>query len=380
MKFANARIFFPILSVVLMLVLASLACNLPSASSSPTVVTVAMTQPSVLNISTPIPSSTNYPIPTITSTLALSPTSTEIPATFTPSQTATITHLNHPGTPAAYGINIWDRDSSVTAAQHRPQGGDYYNINLFERPFNANTQDTYFPQVDIQKTSMQNGTPWIYGSITLKGTDPSTNQLDASYALELDLNLDGRGDVLIVTNQPAQGDWSTNGVQVFEDPDHDVGGNYPLQVEALPQGNGYEQKVFDSGQGTDPDLAWSRVDPAQPNVVWFAFKPALLNNSYKWMWGAWTQMGGLHPELFDYNDHFTLAQAGNPYPGNPNYPIKALAELDNTCRWAIGFSPTGNEPGLCPLPATATPQPTSTKSRTSTPKPTHTKTLIPPPK
>jgi hypothetical protein len=41
---------------------------------------------------------------------------------------------------------------------------------------------------------------------------------------------------------------------------------------------------------------------------------------------------------------------------NPHYyPIKALAEVDNTCRWAVGFTPTGSEPGICPVPATPTP-------------------------
>jgi hypothetical protein len=203
----------------------------------------------------------------------------------------------------------------------------------------------------------------------LKGTDPASSQLNASYALELDLNLDGRGDLLVVANQPAQGDWSTDGVQVFQDPANDVGGNIPLQPEVLPQGNGYEQKVFDAGQGADPDLAWARVDPAKPNVVWFAFKSTLINNAQKWMWGAWAQNGGLHPELFDYNDHFTLAQAGYPIPGNPNYPLKALAELDNTCRWAVGFNPSGNEPGLCPLPATPTPTITATRVKSRTPTP-----------
>ena len=81
------------------------------------------------------------------------------------------------------------------------------------------------------------------------------------------------------------------------------------------------------------------------------------------MWGAWAQMGGLHPELFDYNDHFTLAQAGDPFPGNANYPIKALAELDNTCRWAVGFTPNGSEPGLCQHAPTPTPYPTATRER-----------------
>ena len=29
------------------------------------------------------------------------------------------------------------------------------------------------------------------------------------------------------------------------------------------------------------------------------------------------------------------------------YPLKQLAELDNTCRWSVGFTPDGTEPGLC---------------------------------
>jgi hypothetical protein len=135
--------------------------------------------------------------------------------------------------------------------------------------------------------------------------------------------------------------------------------------------------VFDAGVGTDPDLAWSMVSATQPNVVWVAFKSDLINNSSKWMWGAWAQNGGLHPESFDYNDHLSLTDAGNPMPGNADYPLKALAEVDNTCRWAVGFTPTGSEPGLCALPATpapflptftavATPQPTSSSNPTAT--------------
>jgi hypothetical protein len=272
------------------------------------------------------------------------------------------------------------------AAQHYPPSGDIFNNDLFERPFNANTQETYFPQVDILQSTMVNGNPWVYGSITLKGTDSSNNQLDGSYALELDLNLDGRGDILVVANKPTQGDWSTDGVQVFLDANHDVGGNLPLHPEVMKTpGDGYEQKVFDGGGGTDPDLAWAMVSAAQPNVVWFAFKSDLINNANKWMWGAWAENGGLHPESFDYNDHLTLADAGNPMPGNADYPLKALAEVDNTCRWAVGFQPTGSEPGLCALPATTapflptftltdTPRPTSSSqpTATSTPAPSNT--------
>ena len=32
------------------------------------------------------------------------------------------------------------------------------------------------------------------------------------------------------------------------------------------------------------------------------------------------------------------------------YPLKNLSELDNSCRIAVGFQATGNEPGACPVP------------------------------
>jgi hypothetical protein len=53
--------------------------------------------------------------------------------------------------------------------------------------------------------------------------------------------------------------------------------------------------------------------------------------------------------MFDYNDHMTHLQAGDPNLGINLYAIKALSEIDNTCRLAIGFVPTGKEPGLCPV-------------------------------
>jgi hypothetical protein len=366
------RRIFTIVSAVLVVGIVMAACSSPGTGSG-LVVPVSQAQTLPTNTSAPIGNSgAQAPIPLTGNSL-----------TPNPSQSAPINPISHPGTPA-FGPTIMDADSSLMAAQHYPPSGDIFNNDLFERPFNANTQDTYFPQVDILQSTMVNGNPWVYGSITLKGTDSSNDQLDGSYGLELDLNMDGRGDILVVANNPAQGDWSTDGVQVFLDANHDVGGNLRLHPEVMKTpGDGYEQKVFDGGVGTDPDLAWSMVSATQPNVVWFAFKSDLLNNASKWMWGAWAENGGLHPESFDYNDHLSLADAGNPMPGNADYPLKALAEVDNTCRWAVGFQPTGSEPGLCTLPATPapflptftvmnTPRPTSSSQPTSTPAPSNT--------
>jgi hypothetical protein len=76
------------------------------------------------------------------------------------------------------------------------------------------------------------------------------------------------------------------------------------------------------------------------------------------------EAGQFHADWFDYNDHFSQAQAGSPLGGSANYPLKAFFEVDNTCRWVVGFTPTGNEPGICPV---AQPTPTFTLMPTLTP-------------
>ena len=116
-------------------------------------------------------------------------------------------------------------------------------------------------------------------------------------------------------------------------------------------GDGYETVVFDQGKGDDPDAAWVRVTADEPATVQLAFKKSLLNGNDKYLVGAWAGMDALDPSKFDLNDHYTVEQAGSAsQPDFPaTYPIKALAELDNTCRQAINFSPSGKEPGVCPV-------------------------------
>ena len=59
----------------------------------------------------------------------------------------------------------------------------------------------------------------------------------------------------------------------------------------------------------------------------------------------------LDPAAFDMNDHQTHEQAGaSLLELEFFYPVKGLSELDNSCRMAIGFQATGNEPGVCPVP------------------------------
>jgi hypothetical protein len=81
--------------------------------------------------------------------------------------------------------------------------------------------------------------------------------------------------------------------------------------------------------------------------VQLAVRRSLIDDDSAFMWGAWADAGVSNPAWADYNDHFTLAEAGSPLSSSQEYPLKALAQVDNTCRMYFGFTPTGREAGIC---------------------------------
>ena len=288
----------------------------------------------------------------------------QIPPTTEPAQpentqtptTEPIVHALVPGEPpASFLSEVTDRDTSVFASQHRAGGGENFTVNLYERPFNANTMDTYFPDLDITRARLLRDSQWIYVDIRLVGQNPSGG-MPGDYGVELDLNVDGRGNILLMAAKPGAS-WSTDGVHVWQDGNLDVGTAHPIQSDAPLNGDGYETLVFDQGIGSDPDTAWARISPSDPNSVQLAFKRTLINDDGNFTWGAWAMNDSiLNPAWFDYDDHFTIAEAGSPLSESTQYyPLKAFAEVDNTCRWAVGFTPTGSEPGVCPIPPTPSP-------------------------
>jgi hypothetical protein len=327
------------------LVTALLACNMSQAvAPSNTAVSGENNLPTIANPTAANPTVAN---PT---TAAPEPTATETP-TLVP-----IVHVVTPGTPpGASESNITDRDSSAFVTQRRTNGGDNFDINIFERPFNANTMDKYFPDLDIIKASLKRDGVWVFVTITLTGQNQSGGLLE-NYGVEVDTNMDGRGDFLIMASKPGQA-WSTDRVRVWADKNHDVGSSHPIQSDPPSSTDGYETLVFDSGTGADPDTAWARVSPTNQNSVQIAFKRSIINDPDKFIWGAWAISDSMfNPAWFDYNDHFTIDQAGSPLVElTKYYPLKSLAEVDNTCRWGVGFTPTGSEPGVCPVPPTPTP-------------------------
>lgn len=259
-------------------------------------------------------------------------------------------HTDVPGDLPTAGEKHWtDLNSKSSAGQpKRALTGDNFYKGSFERPYNANTMDTYFPNFDISDVSVFPGdSTWVYAVITVVGRD-ANNALPGQFALELDLNRDGRGDLLVLASNPASTDWTTDGVQVFKDGNADIGGVRPyLSDSGGAASDGYEAVVFDNGQGTDPDAAWVRLSGSDPQVQ-FAFKKSLLGDSSKYLLSAWAAAAALEPGKFDLDDHYTWDVAGAADPATTQfYPIKSLAELDNTCRYPIGYDATGLEPGVC---------------------------------
>jgi hypothetical protein len=319
--------------MVPVLILAALtACNLPGSQSA-----------------TQAPA-TSLPATELALVTADTPTSsppTEIP----------VQHQVFPDSlPENRSSHAGDYDSSITADQKKANGGDRFTFEKFERPFNANTMDVYFPNLDIIDTFVYQDDTWMYGTIQVVDRS-AANVSPYRFAMQIDVEVDGKGDFLVIASNPASTDWTTDGVQVYTDTNSDVGDLTAMFTDAGSTSDGFETLIFERGSGDDPDVAWVRVSPNNPNIVELAVKRSILGNPFLYLIDMWTGHGSLTPTLFDYSDHYTHEQAGAADPELPLfYPIKTVYELDNSCRMAVGFEPTGKEPGLCPVLAPVKPE------------------------
>jgi hypothetical protein len=313
-----------------LLLLAALACNMPSVEPTQNVgLYVTQTLAALSAVA-----------PTTTPTLAppYFPSTTALPATYMPG----VTHLLFPADALANGPILYDVDSHVTASEQRAPYGDSYKLNRFERPFTANAM-TYLPDVDIQTFRIYADPNWYYIFIELANTG-----MTADYAVEFDYDRDGHGDYLVWAEPPFASSWTTDRVTVYTDVNNDTGGLSPELSDLNFSGNGYEQTLISSGRdGLDPDLAWVRIDPRSPITIQFAVKRSLVGASF--LWGVWADLGLRDPSRFNYNDYFSEEAAGSPEKSETKfYPIKAVFAVDNTCRAPYGFRPKGYEPLLCP--------------------------------
>ncbi|MBN8580137.1 MAG: hypothetical protein J0L96_05655 [Anaerolineae bacterium] len=297
---------------------------------------------------------TSGEVPPATETAeVVSQSNTSVPTEAAPQATPIVEHKTKPGEiPEIQSGVVGDQDSSLTADQNRAPGGDRFTFTRFERPFNSEAMDIYFPAIDIQGAIFYEDAQWLYSEITLKNNEDASFVLNGKYGFEIDLNVDGGGDLLVLASNPSVNEWSTTGVEVWEDSNNDVGGQTPTVTDnVLPAGDGFETRLFGGSDSPDPDLAWARVSPNDPHVVQIAVKRDVLAGDTTYLVGMWSGTEDLDPALFDINDHFAHEQAGTSMTELEYfYPIKEVSELDNTCRMAVGFQPSGNEPGLCPLP------------------------------
>ena len=269
---------------------------------------------------------------------------TELPGT-TSEPAGTTVEINQPGDPATLDSWVYDFDTRPTGNSATIPGGDYHARNIYERPFGPDM--IYMPDTDLLWAFVSNTPDWIYVSIQIADVNPQTGDYQSTYGIEFDLDLDGRGDTYVWVTPPFSTTWTNTNVQIFSDQDEDVGGPNPLLSDAPWTGTGYDTLLFDRGSDKDPDAAWARIAPLDPTFIQIAFHPAYINYASAYLWNVWADWGSVNPGYFDYNDFYTLSQAGSPLAGSSEYPLKNLFLLDNTCRVAYGFTPTGSEPGLC---------------------------------
>lgn len=272
-------------------------------------------------------------------------------------------HVVTPANVPLVGSIAYDSESQTTAAQHRAPYWDVYDLNRLERPFSPNEM-IYDPNLDIVRFRISADKDWYYVFIELIGKDPN-DPLGIDYGLEIDRDHDGFGETLVWAHPPYATDWSTDGVMVYDDTNHDSAGISAVKSDAPFAGNGYDKLVFDSGKGDDPDLAWVRIHPTDSSVIEFAFKQSMAGKAF--MWGTWADAGPRDPSRFSYNDAFPLSEAGSPLKDNAYYPLKALYQTDSTCRMAYGFKATGYEPLICP--PNVQPSPTKRPPEQCTPDP-----------
>ena len=296
------------------------------------------------------PPATQPPPPT-QAPAAEQPTAEESAADTAPSEEApaSIQHASMPGELPEYtGLHMYDHNVIDGNGKLRSVNGDSFTHGQFERPYVTGGEEL-LEYLDIREATFYDADPtWMYVVITMVGTD-SNNALPGKYGLEIDVDLSGKGTWLILVDSPSSAEWTTDRVQVWTDSDGSVGGVEEMFAEkGAETGNGYETLVFDQGQGDDPDAAWVRMNPDDPASFEIAFKKSLLGTE-KYLISIWAGNSQLDPAMFDINDHMTHEQAGAMDPATyPDLvPIKGLSELDNTCRFEIGFS-VASVKGACP--------------------------------
>ncbi len=241
------------------------------------------------------------------------------------------------------GVEKDEIDSSGTA-EEKTAIGDSLRIDNLERPFTKSDM-VYHPETDMVKISVAAGSDYYYFTIHLSGTDKEKGYPSAFYGIEIDTDLDLRGDTLLWVKGGQNTQWSSEDVKIYKDLNGDVGGKTAVIPDAF-SGDGYETQVYPAADQSNSDSAWKRMPSDANDTIQLAIRKSIIDKDY-FLWKAWADEGVANPALFDYNDAFSNTQAGSPDKNNSVYPIKELELVDSTCWTAYGFQPTRNQTGCC---------------------------------
>jgi hypothetical protein len=265
-----------------------------------------------------------------------------------------VEHVRIPSSPDGKPQVIHDQVSKDTAAQKQANGGDEFSRNRFERPFDQAM--VYIPYLDITEANLVRGEDFLY--FMVRTVESVATAPEAPMAgVELDLDLDGRGDFLLIARGPYTTEWTQTGVEVWSDGDNSVGSVTPVfNDDPFGSGDGYETKVFETGLGDDPDVAWVRLNPEDDTRVELALSTALFPEGQIFLWGAFVDGLIKDPAAFDYNDRFSLEEAGSAWKAHKDYPVKLLYAVDSTCRAPSNYQSSGSEPGVCFIAAPPAPE------------------------
>jgi len=227
MKKVTSLVFF--LFIIVPFVLSG--CNLPfkivpntPATSVPTALPpteppVAATEP-MTAVTTAAPAETEPP-----AAVTSAPQATTAPAQIT--HTSVPTDSYYVAAQVAVDCNTGAR-LAAGSTQVVVSGCDYWNREFLERPADG-PDGNYIPALDILWSQTGKSTPWIF--LRIKVTSLVDEPAGYQAGFELDDNLDSRGDFLLLASEPKSTQWSTDGVQVWQDSNGDVGGSKPFAFD-----------------------------------------------------------------------------------------------------------------------------------------------------
>lgn len=321
------------LTLILLVVMFLQACS----ESTPTA--------PIVNTAEPVAIATEAVLPTTESVPSAEPSLEPQPSV------VPVAHAIIPSTGTSDRATAHDNENSLFYDTKKVKTGDEFYKNRFERPFTS-VDMAYLPDLDIVNFSITSDEKFFYVNISVVDLDSATQSLTGFYGVEIDRNADGRAEILLTTRPPYSTEFTADNVAAYLDVNGDVGGNVINRPDDFAS-DGFETTVFDLQQGIypegNPDLVWVRqtTDGSLPAVE-IAFERQMFKDGKEaFMWSVLSSDAAINPASLYYQDYFTAEQAGAANTDDPNYPIKELAAVDNTCRVPLGFQAVGTEPLGC---------------------------------